>query len=57
MSESSTTSTATTPKTKEEEDGKIGKPGDKPQTGQGGGDQTLKEQGREHAPGSEGDGP
>jgi len=57
MSESSTTSTSTAPKTKDEEDGKIGNKGDKPQTGQGGGDQTLKEQGREHSPGSEGDGP
>jgi len=57
MSESSMTSTGAVPETEDEVDGKIGKPGDKPKVLQGGGDESLKEQGREHQSGSEGDGP
>lgn len=54
MSESSFTSEVTVPIVHEE--GKIGKPGDKPEPSRGGGDPTQKEPGREHETGSEGDG-
>ena len=56
MSESSTFSTGTVPMTEEEADGKIGKPGDKPQPSVGKGDPTQKDPARPHETGSEGDG-
>lgn len=58
MSESSLTSTGAFPESEEEViEGKIGKPGDKPKTLQGGSDKTLEEEGRQDDSGSEGDGP
>ena len=56
MSESTITSTGSVPMTEEESEGKLGKPGDKPEPSVGKGDPSQKDPNRPRETGSEGDG-